>query len=141
MGAQTQSVGSGNPAGETAEQEIQQLLNAQVAAWNHGNLEGFMSLYWNSPELTFFSTTSQTNGWTPTLERYREHYQTGGRAMGKLDFPALEVTMLSPDAAFVRGKFHLKMPDEKEHRGVFTLVMRRLPGEGWKIVHDHSSGE
>ena len=114
------------------------MLDAQVEAWNKGDLEGFMAGYWHSPELTFFSNDSETHGWQETLERYKKRYQGEARAMGTLDFQQLRITPLGEDAAFVRGQFHLKMPDGKEPRGMFTLVLRKFP-DGWKIVHDHSS--
>lgn len=126
------------PSGQDGEIQVRQVLDAQVAAWNRGDLERFMAGYWHSPELSFFSNGSETKGWEQTLARYKEHYQSGGHAMGQLDFQDLRVGVLSPDAAFVRGRFHLKMPDGKEPHGVFTLVFRKFP-DGWKIIHDHSS--
>lgn len=121
------------------ETEISSVLQQQVAAWNHHDLEGFMAGYWKSPELTFFSGATATKGWEPTLERYRQCYQANGAAMGKLEFSDLSVEQLCPNAAFVRGHWSLSMPDGKQPHGVFTLLFRKLP-EGWRIVHDHSSG-
>jgi len=37
------------------ESEIHAVLDRQVEAWNRRDLEEFMSGYWNSPDLTFFS--------------------------------------------------------------------------------------
>lgn len=119
---------------------IQKLLNSQVEAWNHGDLEAFMAGYWHSPELTFFSNGSETRGWQETLDRYKKRYQSEGRAMGQLDFQDLRIEMVGPQAAFVRGKWHLKMQDGKDIQGMFTLVLRKFPQDEWKIVHDHSSG-
>ena len=121
------------------EAAIRALLAAQVAAWNKGDLEGYMAGYWNSPELTFYSGGSVTSGWRSTLERYRKAYQGGNRAMGQLEFKGLEVTPLSAEAAVARGHWLLRMPDGAKRRGLFTLVLRRF-AEGWRIVHDHSSG-
>ena len=58
--------------------------------------------------------------------------------MGKLDFSDLNIQVLGPDAALVRGSFHLTMSDGKPPHGMFTLVFRRYP-DGWKIIHDHTS--
>jgi len=121
-----------------ASSAVEQLLNQQVDAWNHHDLEGFMRGYWNSPDLTFFSDAHETSGWQSTLERYRARYQSGGHEMGKLDFSDLRIQSLGADAAFVRGAWHLTMPDGKTPHGVFTLVFRKFP-DGWKIVHDHTS--
>jgi beta-aspartyl-peptidase (threonine type) len=117
---------------------VKQVLTAQQDAWNRHDLDAFMSGYWNSPQLTFFSGAKETSGWQATLERYRATYASPGHAMGKLDFSDLRIEMLGPEAAFVRGAWHLTMADGKDPHGKFTLVFRKLP-EGWKIVHDHTS--
>jgi len=128
--------------GQTSGQEmaIRKVLQSQVEAWNRHDLDAFMVGYWNSPELTFFSGATVTHGWKPTLERYRKKYQSPGTEMGKLEFQDLQVEMLGPNAAFVRGKFLLTLSDGKQPHGLFTLVFREFP-EGWRIIHDHSSGE
>jgi len=117
---------------------VEHVLRTQQDAWNHHDLEAFMAGYWNSPELTFFSGAKETSGWQATLDRYRATYASPGHEMGKLEFSALRIEILGLDAAFVRGEFHLTMPDGKTPHGLFTLVFRKFP-EGWKIVHDHTS--
>jgi ketosteroid isomerase-like protein len=120
---------------------ISRLLNAQVEAWNHGDLEGYMEGYWRSEELTFFAGGTVTRGWEATLARYRKRYQSAGKAsMGKLDLSELEIQALGPDAALVRGRWHLAMADGKQLGGLTTLILRRMPA-GWRIVHDHSCSD
>jgi ketosteroid isomerase-like protein len=126
--------------GADAAADIRHVLDDQVAAWNRGDLTGYMQGYWNSPELTFFSGGAMTNGWQSTLERYQKRYTGEGREMGKLDFTDLSIEMLGDKAAFVRGHWHLTMSDGKEPKGLFTLIFRHMP-EGWRIVHDHTSAE
>ncbi len=120
---------------EQSEAAIRTVIENQQAAWNRGDLDGFMAGYWNSPALTFFSGGSETSGWTETLDRYRKAYKSGNKQMGKLTFGGIRIEMLSPDAAFVRGQWGLVMPDGKTPHGLFTLIFRRFP-EGWRIVHD-----
>jgi uncharacterized protein (TIGR02246 family) len=117
---------------------IEHVLRTQQDAWNHHDLDGFMAGYWNSPDLTFFSGGKQTAGWQATLDRYRTTYASPGHEMGTLEFSGLRIEMLGPDAALVRGQWHLTMPDGKTPHGLFTLVFRKFP-EGWRIVHDHTS--
>jgi beta-aspartyl-peptidase (threonine type) len=113
---------------------------AQVEAWNRGDLEGFMAGYWESPDLVFFSNGTTTRGWQATLDRYRSRYQAGGKQMGTLDFPELDILTLGPEAAMARGRWRVKMPDGTESSGLTSVIFRKLP-EGWRIVHDHSSSE
>jgi beta-aspartyl-peptidase (threonine type) len=119
---------------------IRAILQSQVDAWNRHDLESFMAGYWNSPSLTFFSGAKETQGWQATLDRYRKNYQSGDAEMGKLEFSDLQIEMLGGQSAFVRGKFHLTLSNGKQPHGLFTLIFRQFP-EGWRIVHDHSSGE
>jgi ketosteroid isomerase-like protein len=117
---------------------VQHVLHQQQDAWNHHDLDGFMSGYWHSPELTFFSDAKVSSGWQSAMDHYREKYQGEGKEMGRLDFSDLSVQAIGLDAAFVRGAWALTLADGKSPHGVFTLVFRRFP-EGWKIVHDHTS--
>jgi uncharacterized protein (TIGR02246 family) len=119
---------------------IRKVIEGQQAAWNRQDLQAFMSGYWNSPDLTFFSGAHESKGWQAALDRYKKNYQSAGHEMGKLEFANLRIEVLGPDAAFVRGEFHLTMSDGKTPHGLFTLVFRKFP-EGWKIIHDHSAAE
>lgn len=120
-----------------ASKAILAVLDKQVAAWNRNDLEGFMAGYRNSEDLSFFSGGIKTHGWNTTLERYRNRYQSDGREMGHLDFSDLQVEMLGPQTAFVRGHWNLKMTTGAQG-GLFTLIFRKF-ADGWKIIHDHTS--
>jgi ketosteroid isomerase-like protein len=117
--------------------QIRDVLDRQVQAWNRRDLEGFMQGYWQSPDLTFYSGGTVVSGWESTLDRYRKRYQSEGNEMGTLDFSELRIELLGPSAAFVRGRFHLKMTSG-EQSGIFTLTFRKF-ADGWKIIHDHTS--
>jgi len=116
--------------------EIRRVMSEQTAAWNAGDIEGFMRGYWNSPELKFVSGTNVTKGWQPTLERYRKNYDSRAK-MGILTFSDLEITVLSKDAAVVLGTWALQREKDKPG-GKFTLIFRKLKND-WRIVHDHTS--
>ena len=117
---------------------LRKILDSQTAAWNRGDLVAFMQGYWHSPEVTFFSGDTITKGWEPTLERYRNKYQSAGKQMGRLSFSDEKIQMLDSNAALVTARWHLQMSDGKTLEGLTTLLCKRLP-EGWRIVHDHSS--
>jgi len=134
------SASVGEDGSQIAKSAITHVLQEKQAAWNRQDLEGFMAGYWKSEDLTFFSGAHESKGWQAALDRYKTSYQGAGHEMGKLDFSNLRIEIVGPDAAFVRGEFHLTMSDGKTPHGLFTLVFRKFP-EGWKIVHDHSAGE
>ncbi len=125
-------------AADSDKQAIRKVLEDQTTAWNKGDLEGFMKGYWKSERLTFISGNERKTGWQATLERYRARYQGKGKEMGKLSFGELEIELLSPEAALVRGRFTLQTSKDKP-TGLFTLILKKFP-EGWRIVHDHTSG-
>lgn len=115
---------------------IYSVLQAQQEAWNRGNVDAFLTGYWQSPELTFSGSNGVSRGWDGVLARYKKNYPDRA-AMGELDFSELEFRFLGPGAALVLGKWHLKR-EKGDVGGVFTLVWQRFP-EAWKIIHDHTS--
>ncbi len=125
-------------AAAVARKAVRQVLDAQVAAWKKGDLDGFMKGYWKSPDLMFFSGKDRTRGWQATLERYRKKYQAEGRKMGKLTFSELEIEVLGAAGAWVRGRWQV-VRGKETLGGLFTLIVKKFP-QGWRIVHDHTSG-
>lgn len=122
------------PANSVA--EIQSVLHAQQDAWNRGDVDEFMNGYAKSASTVFVSGDEVRRGWETVRDRYRQKYSDRTK-MGTLRFSDIEVTMLSPDAAVVLGRWDLKRGKDEPH-GRFTLIFKHLP-EGWRIVHDHTS--
>jgi len=114
------------------------VLDAQVEAWNAGDIEGFMTGYLPSEKLRFASGNEVHRGWNRTLERYQRRYPDRA-AMGSLAFEDLEVRVLSEDAALVFGRFRLTR-EADEPTGLFTLLVER-PDDRWLIVADHTSSQ
>lgn len=121
-----------------AEVAIRAELDAQVAAWNHGDLKGYMNGYWHSPELTFFAESRESAGWESAYQRYRAAYTGKNKEMGRLEFSNVRVEVLCADAALVRGGWKLTLKDRSQRRGLFTVVLKKF-SDGWRIIHDHSS--
>lgn len=115
---------------------IRAVLDAQTAAWNRGDIEGFMDGYARSADIVFISGDSLTHGWQIVLDRYKKNYDTREK-MGTLAFSDLEIKVISKDTAVVIGRWQLTRAGDTPH-GRFTLIFRRAK-EGWRIVHDHTS--
>ena len=118
------------------EQAVRAVLDAQVRAWNAGDLRGFMEGYAQSDRTRFQSGGDVSLGWQTVFDRYQKRY--GDRArMGLLKFSEVEVTVLAPKAALAFGRWRLERAQDAPS-GLFTLLFRRTSA-GWRIVHDHTS--
>ena len=121
---------------ENVRSEIRAVMSAQVAAWNRGDIDGFMDGYARSPATEFVSGDKLTRGWQTVRDRYKKKYDRREK-MGTLTFSEIAITPLSSDSALVLGRWKLVRKGDKPH-GIFTLLFRRTPA-GWRIVHDHTS--
>lgn len=122
----------------TGDQQISQVMDEQVTAWNRGDIPGFMEGYDKSDSTTFVSTTI-TRGHAQVLANYLKRYPTREN-MGMLKFKDLDIRMLGNDYAVVIGRFHLDRPAQAggESSGIFTLLFHKT-SQGWRIILDHTS--
>jgi len=126
---------------------IRAVLAAQTAAWNRGDIDGFMNGYARSDDTEFISGETLTRGWQTVRNRYQKKYDTREK-MGILTFSEIVITPLGADAALVLGRWSLARSGDTPH-GRFTLIFRRSrptvaagaspAPAAWRIVHDHTS--
>jgi ketosteroid isomerase-like protein len=115
---------------------VRAVLDAQIDAWNRGDIEAYMTGYWRSDKTIFISGDSLTRGWETVVARYKKGYDSREK-MGTLTFSELEITPIGSDAAIALGRWHLQRAKDEPH-GRFTLIFRKTK-QGWRIVHDHTS--
>jgi uncharacterized protein (TIGR02246 family) len=115
---------------------IRAVIDEQAAAWNRGDIEGYMQGYARSAETVFVSGDTVTRGWQTVLDRYKKGYDTREK-MGTLSFSDLEIKVLGKDTAVAIGRWQLTRAKDTPH-GRFTLIFHRT-SEGWRIIHDHTS--
>lgn len=115
---------------------IRAVLDAQSAAWNRGDVEGYMDGYARSAGTALVSGDNLTRGWQTVLDRYKKNYNSREK-MGTLTFSELEFSLLDRNTATVLGRWHLKRANDEPH-GRFTLIFKRTK-QGWRIIHDHTS--
>lgn len=123
------------PAADRA--AIDAVLQDQAAAWNRGDLAGYMDGYARSDALVFTSGGKVRRGWQTAFDHYRARYAADPAAMGKLVFEVDSIDLVGRDAAVALGRWILTN-SPSDGRGVFSVVFQRRP-EGWRIVHDHTS--
>ncbi len=126
-----------NPEIKSQKAAIEKLLKDQVAAWNTGNINGFMAGYLNDSSMQFISKKGMRKGWQKTLEAYKKHYPTKD-SMGKLVFDLDTIEFLDPAAQLghVTGKWKLERHRDTPS-GYFSLITRYTK-EGPKIIIDHT---
>jgi ketosteroid isomerase-like protein len=117
---------------------IRKVLDAQVEAWNRGDITSFMQGYDNAPTTTFIGK-SVAHGYADVLARYQKSFGSKEK-MGTLKFTDLEVTRLDPQIITATGRYHLARSSSGggDASGIFSLVFKKTPA-GWKIVLDHTS--
>jgi ketosteroid isomerase-like protein len=114
---------------------IRVVLDQQAAAWNRGDIDGYMAGYAQRDD-TMFVGTDVTRGWTKVRDRYKAKYDSRAK-MGTLVFSDVAFRPMGKDDVVVSGAWKLTRDADTPH-GRFTLIFHRLP-EGWRIVYDHSS--
>jgi len=117
---------------------VRAVIEAQAAAWNRGDVAGYMEGYAKEDSTTFVSGDTVTRGWQTVFDRYKARYDTREK-MGALAFTELEFKPLSEFYIMVTGRWQLAREGDAP-RGRFTLIFRRTAA-GWRIVHDHTSSE
>jgi ketosteroid isomerase-like protein len=118
--------------------EIRAVLDQQVADWNRGDMEAFVTGYKNSPDILFIGS-SISRGYAQMVETYRKNYGTKEK-MGTLSFSQVEVQPLDERFATVTGHFHLERTAAGGGNadGHYLLVFEKTPA-GWKVVRDDTT--
>jgi ketosteroid isomerase-like protein len=115
---------------------VRAVIEEQAAAWNRGDVAGYMEGYAKEDSTTFVSGDTITRGWQTVLDRYKARYDTRAK-MGTLAFSELDLKPLSEFYIMATGRWQLTRDADTPH-GRFTLIFRRTVA-GWRIVHDHTS--
>jgi uncharacterized protein (TIGR02246 family) len=134
-----QQLGAEGSSPADAEKAIQSVLDQQVAAWNRGDIKGFMNGYWNSEEFTYVGNTKVTRGWQTLLDRYEELSKASGGQIGTLELQETQITVLSKESALVWGTYRVLQPGQ-DRKGLYSLVLRRFQ-TGWLTIYDRTSSE
>jgi peptidoglycan/xylan/chitin deacetylase (PgdA/CDA1 family) len=133
---------------DDAQAAVRKLLDAQIAAWNRGDVDAFVSGY--APDATFLAPDGVTRGRDAVLARYKERYKDRA-AMGRL---SLEILEMRPAAGTEFSIYGDAVPGRVQGMSVaarwsiaregaegvsgLTLIVLRRRGEGWEIVQDAS---
>jgi uncharacterized protein (TIGR02246 family) len=122
---------------EDLERSIETMLQRSADAWNRGDLDGFLAVYADGPSTSFMTTDGPVYGRETIRGTYAPLFVPGA-TRDSLHLEDLSVRPLPPLIGIVTGRYVLDRDGEVTDAGWFTVVVRRA-GDGWRIVHDHSS--
>jgi uncharacterized protein (TIGR02246 family) len=115
---------------------IRDVFEAGCAAWNRGDLDGYLSSYWDSDKTLWVSGGSLWRGRKAIFEAYKSRFSTP-QQMGQITLAELEIEVLTDTDAIAFGRWRLVVED-KSSNGFFTVQLKKIEG-AWLIVSDHSS--
>lgn len=115
------------------EQAIRTVMADQEAAWDRGDIPGFMSGY--CTEVCFIGRAGRTCGKDSVTANYLRSYPDK-QAMGDLTFTIHEVLPAGTNHAWVTGLWDLHRTTDTLNGG-FSLLWTREK-EGWRILRDHT---
>ena len=118
-------------------EQVASLLDRQAAAWNAGDLDGFMSAYSPSPTTTYIGSTGLIEGYDGIRERYAPGFAEGAER-DSLRFEALRVREVEERVGVATARYVLEREGAVTSTGPFTLVLLNVEG-AWLIVHDQSA--
>ena len=125
---------SASPKSERA--AILNVVERMEAAWNRGDLRGYMTGFKN-PDVVFVSGGKFQDGWQGTLDHYVRDYGGSAERRGHLHFYNMKVDLLGADAAMLIGQYRLER-GARVTEGVNTRLFRKVRGH-WLITMNHVS--
>ena len=114
-------------------------FDRSVAAWNRGDLDGFLAIYAPDSATTYMDGRRPQRGIAWIRGHYAPAFEPGARR-DSLVVQELNARPLSTTLALVTARYVLLRGSDTTASGPFTVVMEERT-DGWKIVHDHSSSD
>lgn len=122
---------------EDLERSIETMLVRSADAWNRGDLDGFIAAYADGASTSLMTTDGPVFGRRTIRGLYAPRFEPGA-TRDSLRLEDLNVRPLPPLIGIVTGRYVLEREGTVTDSGWFSVVVRRA-GDGWRIVHDHSS--
>jgi hypothetical protein len=98
QGWQLDSLPAKSSASVADTQQVYGILLKMVDRWNAQDIDGYMEVYWKSPELLVVVDAEQFNGWQQLHDSYFNGYPDRV-AMGFIQPKRIQVKWLKPDFA------------------------------------------
>ena len=117
-------------------QRIRTLFESSCAAWNRGDIDGYLAAYSHSDNVRWVSEGIVRYGFEAIAAACKARFDLPDN-MGSLEVANLEIQLLGESDALVFGGWK-QTTRTARHHGVFTVHLKKMDDE-WQIVSDHSS--
>jgi hypothetical protein len=112
-------------------------VQAQVAAWNRGDLEGALEAYCGEPRITWVTRSGVTRGYDEFAEGMRRDFADRTR-MGRYEAELLETRALGRRSALVVLRWSITRDGRRLMGGISTQLWERCRGR-LRITLEHAS--
>jgi uncharacterized protein (TIGR02246 family) len=137
-GWQSGSLPANAGASVAGTQQVYGIVLKMLERWNAHDVEGYMEVYWKSPELLVVVDAEQFNGWQQLHDSYMNGYPDRS-AMGFIQPKRIQVKLLKPDFALALTWWSVSFPSSKQEMvGDSTMNLQKFD-DGWKVVASHTS--
>jgi hypothetical protein len=123
---------------KTDAEQVYQVLLKMLDRWNAHDIEGYMGVYWKSPELLVIVDADQFLGWQQLHDSYVNGYPDPA-GMGFIQPKRIQVKLLNPDLALALTWWSVSFPKSRQAVvGNSTMNLQKF-ADGWKIIASHTS--
>jgi uncharacterized protein (TIGR02246 family) len=137
-GWQFDSLRADSTVSKTDAQQIYEVLVKMYDRWNAHDIEGYLEVYWKSPELLVIVDSEQLNGWQQLHDSHVNGYPDRN-AMGFIEPKRIQVKLFKPDLALALIWWSISFPGSKQKVVGNTTMNFQKFDSGWKVVAAHSS--
>lgn len=118
--------------------DVVKIILAQQAAWNNGDLDGYLSHYKDSPD-TQAVLANLVRGIDNIRSAYKQNFPSKD-AMGSIEDTDIDVKALGDNYALATGRYHLNRPKKSGGaiEGTFMELFEKTQA-GWQIIFSQST--
>jgi uncharacterized protein (TIGR02246 family) len=137
-GWQFDSLRADSTVSKTDAQQIYAVWLKMLDRWNAHDIEGYLEVYWKSPELLVIVDSEQFNGWQQLHDSYINGYPNRN-SMGFIQPKRIQVKILKPGLALALAWWSISFPSSKQKVVGNTTMNLQKFDDVWKVVAAHSS--
>jgi beta-aspartyl-peptidase (threonine type) len=137
-GWQFDSLAASSSVSKSDAQQIYEVLLKMLDRWNAHDMEGYLAVYWKSPDLLVVVDSEQFNGWQQLHDAYVNGYPDRN-PMGFINPARIQIKLLRSKLALALTWWSVSFPrSQKKVAGNMTMNLQQFEDD-WKIVASHTT--